>query len=55
MTKKEQQRMQRLEAENGHLRDRVAKGADVWRDQAIEIIELRVKLDLIASALWGDA
>jgi hypothetical protein len=54
MTKKEQQRMQRLEAENKQLRDRVAKDAEVWRDQAIELIELRAKLELIASALRGE-
>lgn len=51
--RKERQHMQRLEAENRQLRERVAKDADVWRDQAIELIELRAKLELVESALRG--
>lgn len=53
MTAKERQRMQRLEAENRELRERVAKDAEVWRDQALELIDLRARLDLVRSALEG--
>lgn len=55
MTAKERQRMQRLEIENRELRERVAKDVDVWRDQALELIELRAKMELVRSALEGDA
>lgn len=55
MTAKERQRMQKLEAENRELRERVAKDAEVWRDQALELIELRARIELVRSALEGDA
>lgn len=55
MTAKERQRMQRLEIENRELRERVAKDVDVWRDQALELIELRARMELVRSALEGDA
>lgn len=53
MTAKERQRMARLEAENRELRERVAKDAEVWRDQALELIELRARLELVRQALEG--
>jgi hypothetical protein len=54
MTAKERQQMQRLEIENRELRERVAKDAEVWRDQALELIDLRAKLELVALAIRGD-
>jgi len=54
MTAKEKQLMQRLEIENKQLRDRLDKSIDVYRDQAIELIELRTRLELIGLALRGD-
>ena len=55
MTAKEQQRMQRLEIENRELRDKCDKHMEIYRDQLYEIIDLRAKLELIASALRGAA
>lgn len=55
MTAKERQRMQRLEIENRELRERVAKDAEVWRDQALELIELRARLELVRSVLEDEA
>lgn len=51
MNAKERQHMQRLEIENADLRERVAKDAEVWRDQALELISLRATLRLIQSAM----
>lgn len=53
MTAKELQKMQRLEIENHELRERIAKNMSVYGDQLILIIELKAKLDLVASALYG--
>ena len=55
MTAKERQRIDRLESENAMLREQIAKHMRVYGDCLIEIIELRVKLDLIESALRGEA
>ena len=54
MTAKERQQMQRLEIENRELRERVAKDAEVWRDQALELIDLRTQRELAILALRGD-
>lgn len=54
MTKQEQLNLTRLETENRELRARLDKSMDVYRDQALELIELRTKLELIESVLRGD-
>lgn len=54
MNKKEQMQMARLEIENRELREKLDKSMDVYRDQAIELIELRTKIELIEFALRGD-
>ena len=53
MTKKEQLKIYRLEAENKELRARLEKSMDVYRDQALELIDLRTKLELIETVLRG--
>lgn len=53
MTKKEQMKMQRLEIENSHLRERLAKAMDVYRDQLWELVELRTKLEMVELAIKG--
>ena len=54
MNKKEQMQMARLEIENKELRAKLDKSIDVYREQAIELIELRTKLELIEFALRGE-
>jgi hypothetical protein len=51
MTKKEQQKMQRLELENIQLRENHSKHMRVYGDLLIEIIELKAKLTLIQDAI----
>jgi flagellar basal body-associated protein FliL len=41
--------MKRLELENQNLRESIKKHLDVYRDQSIELIELRAKVKLL---LW---
>ena len=53
MNKKEQMQMARLEIENKELRARLDKSMDVYRDHAVELIDLRTKLELIEFALRG--
>ena len=53
MTAKERHQMQRLEIENRELRERVAKDAEVWRDQVLELIDLRTQRELAILALMG--
>ena len=53
MTAKEAQRMQRLEAENRELREKVITHIRVYGEALVEIVEMRAKLELIASALHG--
>lgn len=54
MTAKERQQFQRLEAENRMLRAQLDKRMEFYRDQMIEIIELKATLELIRSAMNGD-
>lgn len=51
MTAKERAAMRRLELENEQLRQRIAKDSEVWRDQALELIDLRVRLELLAEII----
>lgn len=53
MTAKERQQMQRLEIENRELRHEIAKHMRIYGDNLVVIIELRAKLELVASALRG--
>ena len=55
MTAKERQKMQRLEIENRELREQHTKHMRIYGDNLMEIIELKAKLELIESALRGDA
>ena len=51
MTKSESAKMRRLEAENERLRERLDKCMQIYRDQTYELVDYRVKLDLIEEAL----
>ena len=55
MTAKDRQKMQRLEIESAQLREQHAKSMRIYGDNLMEIIELRAKLQLIESALRGEA
>ena len=54
MTAKERLRMQRLELENRELRRDLEHVQDVNRKMLYELVDLRIKLELIDSALHGD-
>lgn len=51
MTASERAKMRKLELENDELRARVAQDAEVWRDQALELIDLRARLELLGRLL----
>ena len=51
MTAKERARLARLEAENARLREQLAKQSQIYREQRYEIVDLRIKIDLITSVL----
>ena len=51
MTPKEQQRINRLEIENIELRKKLDRNMEIYRDQLFEIVDLKAKLELVASAL----
>lgn len=51
MSAKDRARIARLEAENARLRESVEKHLDVYRAQALELIDLRTRLDLVRQAL----
>lgn len=53
MTKKEQQRMRRLELENEQLREQHANHMRIYGDNLIEIIELKATIELIKTAMEG--
>ena len=55
MTAKERQQMQRLEIENRELRNSHKNHMKIYGDNLMEIVELKAKLELIESALRGDA
>ena len=54
MSKQEQQKMRRLEIENEQLRQMNNRHIEVYRDMAIEMIELKTKLQLIEEAIHGN-
>lgn len=51
MTKKEQQKMRRLELENEHLRDEIEKQLRIYGENVFELIDLRAKIQLVREAL----
>ncbi len=51
MTAKESAKLRRLELENSELRQRNDQHMRVYRDQAIELIELRAKLELLSEII----
>ncbi len=53
MTAKEALKVRRLELENSELRKANDRHIQVFRDQAIELIELRAKLDLLRELING--
>lgn len=53
MTARERAYVRRMELENEQLRAQHAKHIEVYRDQALELIELRAKLDLLREVANG--
>lgn len=53
MTAKEKAKMRRLELENEQLRAQHTRHIEVYRDQALELIELRAKLELLRELANG--
>lgn len=53
MNAKEFARFRRLELENAELRAAIEKHLQVYRDQTIELIDLRAKLDLLREVICG--
>jgi hypothetical protein len=53
MTALEKAKLRRLELENEQLRAQHARHIEVYRDQAVELIELRAKLDLLREVANG--
>ena len=51
MTNREMANLRRLELENSELRDQVKRQIEVYRDQAIELIELRSTIELLRGLL----
>ena len=51
MTNKEKIKMTRLELENKELRERLDKSMDIYREQALELIDLRTRLEMVRMAL----
>lgn len=43
--------MARLEAENARLREQLDRAFVVYREQALELVELRARLDVILQAV----
>lgn len=53
MNAKEFARFRRLELENEELRKAIEKHIDVYRDQTIELIDLRAKLNMLREVMNG--
>lgn len=53
MNARERAHVRRLELENAELREQIAKHIEVYRDQAIELIELRARVELLREILDG--
>lgn len=55
MTARDRARLRRLELENQQLREKVARHIEVYRDQLIELIELRATVDLLRELLGSNS
>ena len=55
MTAKERATLRRLELENQQLRETVARHIEVYRDQLIELIELRATVDLLRELIGSNS
>ena len=53
MTAKEKAKLRRLELENEQLRAQHTRHIEVYRDQSLELIELRAKLTLLLELANG--
>lgn len=53
MTSRERAYVRRLELENAQLRAQNDKHIDIYREQTVELIELRAKLDLLREVANG--
>ena len=53
MTARERAYVRRLELENAQLRAQNDKHIDIYREQTVELIELRAKLDLLRAVANG--
>ena len=51
MTAKEQAKLRRLELENEQLRQQHLRHIEVYRDQSLELIELRAQIQLLREIL----
>lgn len=54
MIAKEKKELLRLRVENAELRAAVSKHLDIYRENSWELVDLRIKIDLIESALKDD-
>lgn len=55
MTTKEQAKLRRLELENEQLRQQHMRHIEVYRDQSIELIDLRAQIQLMREILQDGA
>lgn len=53
MTAKEKAKLRRLELENEQLRAQHTRHIEVYRDQSLELIDLRAKLELLREVANG--
>lgn len=53
MTKKEAAHIAKLEAENIQLREQIEKHMKIYRDQLYEIVDLRMRLNVVSGAMDG--
>jgi len=53
MTARERAYVRRLELENAQLRAQNDKHIDIYREQTVELVELRAKLDLLREVANG--
>ncbi|MFP5341007.1 MAG: hypothetical protein ACLGIW_21445 [Gammaproteobacteria bacterium] len=53
MTARERAYVRRLELENAQLGAQNDKHIDIYREQTVELIELRARLDLLAEVVNG--
>jgi hypothetical protein len=54
MTKKEMMKMRALEIENQELKARIEKHMNVYRENLTDILDMKVKLQLIKEVMSGE-